>query len=58
VSLTDTTIRNAKAGKKTIRLFDERALYLEISLAGGEWWRLKCRIDGKEKRLSLGFIPT
>ncbi len=50
--LTDTAIRNAKPGEKTIKLFDERGLYLEVSPAGGKWWRLKYRFDGKEKRLS------
>lgn len=55
--LTDTAIRNAKPGDKTIKLFDERGLYLEVSPAGGKWWRLKYRFDGKEKRLSLGVYP-
>jgi integrase len=55
--LTDTAIRNAKPGEKAIKLFDERGLYLEVSPAGGKWWRLKYRFDGKEKRLSLGVYP-
>jgi hypothetical protein len=55
--LTDTAVRNAKPGPKITRLFDERGLYLELSPAGGKWWRLKYRIDGKEKRLSLGTYP-
>jgi len=55
--LTDTAIRNAKPSAKTVKLFDERGLYLEISPAGGKWWRLKYRFDGKEKRLSLGVYP-
>ena len=56
--LTDTAIRNAKSpGEKPVRLFDERGLYLEISPTGGKWWRLKYRIAGKEKRLSLGVYP-
>ncbi|MBP9653635.1 MAG: integrase arm-type DNA-binding domain-containing protein [Rhodocyclaceae bacterium] len=55
--LTDTAIRNAKPGEKPIRLFDGRGLYLEISPAGGKWWRMKYRFDGKEKRLSLGVYP-
>jgi integrase len=55
--LTNTAIRNAKAGKKTLKLFDERGLYLEISPAGGKWWRLKYRFGRKEKRLSLGVYP-
>ena len=55
--LTVTKIRNAKPGNKRLRLFDERGLYLEVSPAGGKWWRLKYRFGGKEKRLSLGVYP-
>jgi integrase len=55
--LTDTAIRNAKPSEKPIRLFDGGGLYLEISPAGGKWWRLKYRFAGKEKRLSLGVYP-
>ncbi|MEO8777287.1 MAG: integrase arm-type DNA-binding domain-containing protein, partial [Rhodanobacter sp.] len=55
--LTDTAIRKAKAGEKTQRLFDGGGLYLELSPAGGKWWRLKYRHGGKEKRLSLGTYP-
>jgi hypothetical protein len=29
-------------------------LYLEVSPAGGTWWRFKYGFGGKEKRLSLG----
>jgi hypothetical protein len=47
----------AKPGPKTQRLFDEKGLYLEVSPTGGKWWRLKYRIGGKEKRLSLGTYP-
>jgi integrase len=38
-------------------LFDGGGLYLEVSPAGGKWWRLKYRYGGKEKRLSLGTYP-
>jgi integrase len=55
--LTDTAVRNAKPGKKPIKLFDGRGLYLEVSPAGGKWWRHKYRFEGKEKRLSLGVYP-
>jgi Arm DNA-binding domain len=55
--LTDTAIRNARSSLKPAKLFDERGLYLEISPAGGKWWRLKYRFEGKEKRLSLGVYP-
>jgi integrase len=57
MSLTDTAVRNAKPGKKAIKLFDDRGLYLEVSPAGGKWWRHKYRFEGKEKRLSLGVYP-
>jgi hypothetical protein len=52
--LTNTAIRNAKPGDKTIKLYDERGLYLEVSPNGGKWWCFKYRYNGKEKRLSLG----
>lgn len=55
--LTDTAIRNAKPTDKTQRLFDGGGLYLEISPAGGKWWRWKFRHGGKEKRLSFGTYP-
>ncbi|MBN8776011.1 tyrosine-type recombinase/integrase [Thiomonas arsenitoxydans] len=55
--LTDTTIRNAKPGAKSIKLFDERGLYLEITPPGGKLWRLKYSFGGKEKRLSFGAYP-
>lgn len=35
--LTATAIRNAKPGEKTIKLFNGRRLYLEVSPAGGKW---------------------
>lgn len=55
--LTATAVRQAKPAAKTARLYDERGLYLEVSPKGGKWWRLKYRINGKEKRLSLGVYP-
>lgn len=55
--LTDVAIRNAKPGKKALRLYDGRGLYLEVSPSGGKWWRLKYRFEGKENRLSLGGYP-
>jgi integrase len=55
--LTDTAIRNAKPGAKPTKLFDERGLFLLVTPAGGKWWRLKYRFNGKEKLLSLGTYP-
>ena len=55
--LTDAAIKNAKPAAKPRRLYDRDGLYLEVSPAGGKWWRLKYRFLGKEKRLSLGIHP-
>jgi hypothetical protein len=57
MALNDVKVRTAKPAMKTVRMFDERGLYLEVSPAGGKWWRLKYRFAGKEKRLSLGTYP-
>jgi integrase len=57
MSLTDTAIRNVKPTDKTQKLFDGRGLYLEVTPKGGRYWRLKYRIGGKEKRISLGVYP-
>lgn len=56
--LTDIAIRKARPSSKTQRLFDSGGLYLEISPSGGKWWRLKYRIAGREKRISLGTFPA
>ncbi|MEJ7669126.1 MAG: integrase arm-type DNA-binding domain-containing protein [Casimicrobiaceae bacterium] len=50
-------MRNAKPADKPIRRFDSGGLHLEVAPSRGKWWRLKYRIDGKEKRLSLGVYP-
>ena len=55
--LTDIAVRTAKPQAKTRKLFDVGGLYLEVSPAGGRWWRWKYRVGGKEKRLSLGVYP-
>lgn len=55
--LTDAAVRQAKPAETTRRLFDGAGLYIEVSPAGGKWWRFKYRFGGKEKRLSLGTYP-
>jgi integrase len=57
MSLTDIKVKQAKPREKTYKISDERGLYLEVAPSGGKWWRLKYRIEGKEKRLSLGVYP-
>ena len=58
MALTDTTIRLAKAGDTDRKLADEKGLYLLVTATGSKLWRLKYRIDGKEKKLALGAYPA
>lgn len=57
--LTDTACKKAvcPAEKAAVKLADEKALYLEVTRAGGKYWRWKYRYGGKEKRLALGVYP-
>lgn len=55
--LNDIAIRAAKPGPKPVKLSDERGLFLLVQPSGGKLWRLKYRIAGKEKKLSLGRYP-
>lgn len=55
--LTDTAIRTAKPTEKPYKLTDEKGLFLLINPNGAKWWRLKFRVDGKEKLLSFGTYP-
>ncbi|CAJ0700596.1 tyrosine-type recombinase/integrase [Ralstonia wenshanensis] len=56
--LTDAAVRNAVPRDKPYRLADSAGLYLEVSPAGGKYWRFKYRFGGKEKRLALGVYPA
>ena len=57
--LTDTTCKNAnaKAKDKPYKLADEKGMFLLINPNGSKYFRLKYRIDGKEKLLALGVYP-
>ena len=55
--LSNLLINKTKPQVKTVRLSDGRGMYLEISPTGGKWWRFKYRLNGKEKRISLGVYP-
>lgn len=55
--LTDIKIKQAKPREKPYKIADERGLYLEVAPGGGKWWRLKYRVHGTEKRISLGVYP-
>ncbi len=55
--LNDRQIKNAKPTDKPYKLADGNGLYLAVTPAGGKLWRLKYRIAGKEKLLSIGKYP-
>jgi integrase len=57
MALTDNALRTAKPTDKPYKLYDERGLYMIVNPNGGKWWRLKYRLDGKEKTISLGTYP-
>ena len=56
--LNDRQIKNAKHTDKAYKISDGHGLHLLIKPNGGKYWRLKYRIDGKEKLLSIGTYPT
>src|SRR5579863_4676866 len=56
-SLSDTKVRGAKPRERPYKLFDERGLYLLVTPTGGRLWRLKYRVHGREKLISLGAYP-
>lgn len=51
--LSAVALKNPEPG----RHWDGNGLYLEVTEAGGRYWRLKYRYGGKEKRLALGVFP-
>ena len=58
--LNDRQIKAAKpsdTGKK-IKLFDGNSLYLEVTPAGGKIFRMRYRIDGKDKDFTIGKYPA
>ena len=58
MALTDTAGRNAKPGKKLVKLSDGGGLYLLIQPNGSKLWRLGYRFNGKQKTLAFGIYPT
>lgn len=52
--LTDADIRAAKPRQKPYKLTDGQGMYLLINPDGSRWWRLKYRVAGREKLVSLG----
>ena len=55
--LTDTAIKQAKPRDKAYKIFDGGGLFLLVNKNGSKYWRLKYRINDKEKLLALGVYP-
>ena len=57
MALTDVSIRKAKAGPKPYKMGDSSGLFLLVQPSGGKLWRMKYRVDGREKKLAIGRYP-
>lgn len=55
MKLTDAKLRTLTDPGKH---FDGAGLYLDLTKAGGRYWRMKYRYGGKEKLLALGVYPV
>jgi len=55
--LSNAAISGVKPREKPFKLTDGGGLYLLVTPAGKRWWRLKFRVHGREKLLSLGIFP-
>ncbi|MEP4703345.1 MAG: integrase arm-type DNA-binding domain-containing protein [Hyphomicrobiales bacterium] len=58
MALTDTKIRNLKAGDKATKYSDGSGLYLEVTKKGAKLWRMAYRYAGKQKTLYIGNYPA
>ncbi len=56
--LTDTSVRNSKPKDRPYKLADGHGLHLLVNPNGSRLWRLKYRVAGREKLLSIGPYPT
>ena len=52
------TVRNLKATAKPTKHYDAAGLYLEVTPKAAKLWRLRYRLDGKQRLLSLGKYPA
>lgn len=55
--LTDTKVKTLKTLPKAYKVSDSEGLYVLVTATGSKLWRLKYRIAGAEKVLSIGAYP-
>ncbi len=58
MALSNMTCQTAKPKTKPYKIADGEGLYLEVTPNGTKLWRLKYRLHGKEKRISIGPYPS
>jgi len=58
MALTDTQIKNIKAGDKPRKYSDGGGLYLLVPTVGNKLWQMAYRYQQKQKTLSFGAYPT
>src|SRR6266403_224232 len=56
-TLNEARIRASRPKEKPYKLFDERGLFMLVTPSGGRLWRLRYRLGGVEKLLTLGAYP-
>lgn len=56
--LTDTAIRAAKPKETPYKVADGGGLFIVVNPTGSRLWRLKYRVAGREKVLSIGAYPA
>lgn len=57
MALSSAAVKAARPRSRAYKMFDERGLFLFVTPTGLRSWRLKYRIDGREKLLTLGQWP-
>ena len=50
-------IKKVNSLKKTIKISDGGGMYLQVQPNASKYWRMNCRINGKQITLSFGLWP-
>jgi hypothetical protein len=58
MALTLDVVTTSKPRLRPYRLSDGSCLFLEVSPAGGKYWRFKYRFQGKANTISCGVFPA
>ena len=50
-------VKKAKDSTKTIKISDGGGMYLQVQPNDSKYWRMNCRINGRQITLSFGLWP-